>query len=210
MPKIVDHEERRRELAEALWRVIVASGPQAVSIRTVAAEAGLSAGALRHYFQTREELLVFAMDLSEERVVQRMKEYSRTLDPDLPMVERVAAFAEQMLPLDKMRRAEFRAWEAAGALGEGDPKREERWVQQRGLYRRLVGALAGMPTLEEPEKEHPDPWLEAWSEHLHTYIDGLSLQMMLASAQVPPETARTRLRAFLARIESTRTAEDAG
>lgn len=122
MPKIVDHEERRRELAEALWRVIVASGPYAVSIRSVAAEAGLSAGALRHYFQTREELLIFAMDLSEQRVIQRIREYSRTLDPDLPMVERVARFAEQMLPLDEMRRAEFRAWEAVGALGEGIPE----------------------------------------------------------------------------------------
>jgi AcrR family transcriptional regulator len=210
VPKIVDHEERRRELAEALWRVIVASGPQAVSIRSVAAEAGLSAGALRHYFQTREELLVFAMDLSEQRVIQRMREHAHTLDPDLPMVERVARFAEQMLPLDEMRRAEFRAWEAAGALGEGDPRREERWIQQRGLYRRLVGALAGLPPLEEPEQEHPDPWLEAWAEVLHTYVDGLAIQMMLASAQVPPETAKARLRAFLASIESTRAAEDTG
>ncbi|WP_017580266.1 TetR/AcrR family transcriptional regulator [Nocardiopsis valliformis] len=210
MPKIVDHEERRRELAEALWRVIVASGPQAVSIRSVAAEAGLSPGALRHYFQTREELLVFAMDLSEQRVIQRMREYSRTLDPDLPVIERVAGFAEQMLPLDEMRHAEFRAWEAAGALGEGDPRREERWTQQRGLYRRLVGALGGLPPLEDPEQEHSDPWLETWAEFLHTYVDGLAIQMMLASSQVPPETAKARLRAFLAHIESTRAAEGAG
>lgn len=210
MPKIVDHEERRRELAEALWRVIVASGPQAVSIRSVAAEAGLSAGALRHYFQTREELLVFAMDLSEQRVSERMREYSRTLDPGLPVVERVARFAEQMLPLDEMRRAEFRAWEAAGALGEGDPRREERWIRQRGLYRRLVGALGGLPPLDDPGQEHPDPWLETWSEHLHTYIDGLAIQMMLASSQVPPETAKAQIRAFLAFIESTGPAEGAG
>lgn len=204
MPKIVDHEERRRELAEALWRVIVASGPQAVSIRTVAAEAGLSAGALRHYFQTREELLIFAMDLSEERVVRRMQEYSRTLDPEMPLVERVAGFAEHMLPLDEARRAEFRAWEAAGALGERDPRREERWIQQRGLYRRLVGGLGGLTPLEDPEQGHPDPWLETWAEHLHTYVDGLALQMMIASSQVPPESAKARLRTFLARIESTR------
>lgn len=204
MPKIVDHEERRRELAEALWRVITASGPQAVSIRTVAAEAGLSAGALRHYFQTREELLVFAMDGSEERVIQRMGEYSRTLTPEMPVVERAAGFAEHMLPLDETRRAEFRAWEAAGALGEQDPRMEERWIRQRGLYRRLVGGLGGLPPLEEPEQEQPDPWLETWSEYLHTFVDGLAIQMMLTPAQVPPEAAKARLRAFLAHIESTR------
>ena len=204
MPKIVDHEERRRDLAEALWRVIVASGPQAVSIRSVAAEAGLSPGALRHYFQTREELLVFAMDLSEERVVRRMREHSRTLDPELPMVERAAGFAEHMLPLDETRRAEYRAWEAAGALGVQDPRREERWNRQRGLYRQLVGGLGGLPPLQDPDREHPDPWLETWSEYLHTFVDGLALQMMVTPAQVPPESARARLRAFLAHIESTR------
>lgn len=204
MPKIVDHEERRRELAEALWRVITTSGPQAVSIRTVAAEAGLSAGALRHYFQTREELLLFAMDLSEERVTQRIGEYSRAMDPEMPVVERAAGFAEQMLPLDETRRAEYRAWEAAGVLGEQDPRMEERWNQQRGLYRQLVGGIGGLPVTENPEQEHPDPWLETWAEYLHTFVDGLALQMMLNPVQVSPENAKARLRAFLAHIESTR------
>ena len=59
MPKIVDHEVRRRELAEAVWRVIVRDGVGDVSIRSVAAEAGWSSGALRHYFSTRAELLAF-------------------------------------------------------------------------------------------------------------------------------------------------------
>jgi AcrR family transcriptional regulator len=204
VPKIVDHEERRRELAEALWRVIADSGPHAVSIRSVAAEAGLSAGALRHYFQTREELLVFAMDLSEERVRRRMAEYSGTMTPQTPMVERAAGFAEQMLPLDETRRAEFRAWEAAGVLQDKDPRTGQRWAQQRGLYRRLVGGLGGLPPLEEADLVHPDPWVETWAEFLHTYLDGLALQMMVTPAQVPPETGRARLRAFLAHIESTR------
>ena len=204
MPKIVDHEERRRELAEALWRVIAHSGPQAVSIRTVAAEAGLSAGALRHYFQTREELLVFAMDLSEERVVGRMREQSRTWRPEESVVERAAGFAEHMLPLDSVRSAEFQVWQAAGHLGELDPRLEERWARQRGLYRQLGGALGGLPPLEDPEHEHPDPWLETWAAFLHTFVDGLALQMMVNPAQVPAEAGRARLRSFLAHVEASR------
>ncbi|WP_460767921.1 TetR/AcrR family transcriptional regulator [Nocardiopsis nanhaiensis] len=204
MPKIVDHEERRRELAEALWRVIAASGPHAVSIRSVAAEAGLSAGALRHYFQTREELLVFAIDRSQERVAERMHEHARTLDPEAPVVERVAGFAEQMMPLDETRRAEFRAWEATGDLGTDDPRLEERWNKQRSLYRQLVAGLGGLAPPEDPAQVHPDPWLETWSEHLHAFVDGLSLQTMVTPQQFPPEAARRQLRAFLAHIESTR------
>ena len=204
MPKIVDHEERRRELAEALWRVIAASGPHAVSIRTVAAEAGLSAGALRHYFQTREDLLVFAIDRSQERVVERLGEHMRNLDPDASVVERVAGFAEQMLPLDETRRAEYRAWEATGDLGARDPRLEERWIGQRRLYRQLVCALGGLPPPEDPTQVQSDPWLESWSEHLHAYLDGIALQLMMNPEQTTPETARRRVRDFLAHIESTR------
>lgn len=204
MPKIVDHEERRRSLAEALWRVIADHGPRAVSIRGVAAEAGLSTGALRHYFQTREELLAFALDLSEERVVQRMEEHGRTFDPEAPMIDRALGFAEQMMPLDQLRRAEYRAWEATGDPDFLDPKLEHRWRRQRALYRRLVGGLGGFPSLEDPFRRHPDPWLETWSEYLHTFVDGLSSQLMINPEQITPEVARTRLRGFLAHIESTR------
>ncbi|MEU2948871.1 TetR family transcriptional regulator C-terminal domain-containing protein [Nocardiopsis alba] len=209
MPKIVDHEERRRALAEALWRVIAEAGPMAVSIRSVAAEAGLSTGALRHYFQTRDDLLAFALDLSEARVIERMREHSETFDPEAPMVDRVLGFAEQMLPLDETRRAEYRAWEATGDPDFLDPRLEERWHQQRSLYRRLVAALADLPPLEDPTRVQPDPWLETWSEYLHTFVDGISLQLMTNPEQVTPEVARSRLRAFLVHIESLR-AHDRG
>ena len=60
MPKIVDHEARRAELAAAVWRLASREGLGAVTMRGVAAEAGWSTGALGHYFADKEELLVFA------------------------------------------------------------------------------------------------------------------------------------------------------
>ena len=68
MPKLVDHEERRRELGDAVWRVIRSRGVDGASIRTVAHEAGWSPGALRHYFSTQSELLTFAMQMVVERI----------------------------------------------------------------------------------------------------------------------------------------------
>lgn len=200
MPKIVDHEQRRRELAEALWRVIAESGPDAVSIRSVAAEAGWSPGALRHYFQTREDLLVFAMNLSEERVTARVTALNGAQSPDTPFLDRMAEYAEQLLPLDATRRAEYRAWEAAGLLGEYDRDREQRWNSQRRLYRLLIAALTGQPA-EDPFRPHPDPWVEEWSGYLHTQVDGLALQLMVTPGVKSPEEARQELRAFLARTE---------
>ncbi|WP_410662253.1 TetR/AcrR family transcriptional regulator [Amycolatopsis sp. lyj-84] len=60
MPKRVDHQERRREIAEALFRIAAAQGLQAVTLRAVAAEAGISMNLVQYYFPTKEEMLRFA------------------------------------------------------------------------------------------------------------------------------------------------------
>lgn len=74
MPKQIDHEKRRKEIAEATWRVILERGMEGASARNIAKEAGLSLGALRHYFSTQDELLVFAMKLVQEKVMARYRE----------------------------------------------------------------------------------------------------------------------------------------
>ena len=63
MPKVVDHDRRRAELSEALWRVALRDGFDAVTVRSVALESGWSAGALRHYFPDKAEMVLFAVDL---------------------------------------------------------------------------------------------------------------------------------------------------
>ena len=60
MPKIVDHEVRRTETAEAFWRVVARQGIEGANIRAVAAEAGWSRGIVEHYFENKEELVLYA------------------------------------------------------------------------------------------------------------------------------------------------------
>src|SRR4051812_3933051 len=57
MPKIVDIDERRQELTDAAARLIARAGLGAATLREVAAEAGLTTGALTHYFADKRELL---------------------------------------------------------------------------------------------------------------------------------------------------------
>ncbi|MDN5636054.1 MAG: TetR family transcriptional regulator, partial [Brevibacterium sp.] len=74
MPKLIDHESRREEIAAAAWRVIVREGVGGASVRTVAAEAGLSVGSLRHVFASQSQLLSFAMQLVIDRAGERVRE----------------------------------------------------------------------------------------------------------------------------------------
>ncbi|MEV8394509.1 MULTISPECIES: TetR/AcrR family transcriptional regulator [unclassified Streptomyces] len=62
MPKRVDHEERRTEIAEALVRVAGRRGLHGVGMRDVAAEAGVSLRLVQYYFQTKEKLLLYGLE----------------------------------------------------------------------------------------------------------------------------------------------------
>ncbi|MFC6934384.1 TetR/AcrR family transcriptional regulator [Actinomadura yumaensis] len=98
MPKQVDHRERREAIARALWRVVEQRGIAHASVREVAQEAGISHGAVQHYFATREEMLVFAMDYASERTSRRVAEAVRDLgDPPHPR-DVLRAMLTEMLP----------------------------------------------------------------------------------------------------------------
>jgi AcrR family transcriptional regulator len=102
VPKVVDHEERRRELAEAVWRIVRRDGIDHASVRAVAAESGWSSGSLRHYFPTQDSLLGFAMELAYRRFIARLEK----IDTSVGNRELVRAFAHEMLALDDERRVE--------------------------------------------------------------------------------------------------------
>lgn len=62
MPRVVDHDDRRRRLAEAVWALTVRDGLEGVSLRRVAAEAGVSMGQVQHYYASREVMIRDAVD----------------------------------------------------------------------------------------------------------------------------------------------------
>lgn len=71
LPKVVDHQVRRRAIAEAVFTVIGSRGMAGVSLREVALEAGVSMGSVQHYFATKDEMLLFALSHMRERAGAR-------------------------------------------------------------------------------------------------------------------------------------------
>ena len=62
MPRKVDHDERRRHIVGALLRIAGTQGLDAVSMREVAQEAGVSLGAVQHYFASKDAMLLHALE----------------------------------------------------------------------------------------------------------------------------------------------------
>lgn len=74
MPRQVDHAQRRREIAHAVWAVIGTAGLDAVSLRSVAAEAGVSMGRVQHYFPSKDAMVLHACEAMADAA------YARALD----------------------------------------------------------------------------------------------------------------------------------
>ncbi|WP_181308525.1 TetR/AcrR family transcriptional regulator [Nonomuraea fuscirosea] len=101
MPKIVDHDARRRHIAEAVHRVIHARGMESVSLREVAAEAGMSMGAVQYYVTTKDQMLLLALERIAIWIGERVAAVAA--DRTTPLDVLRAAILE-LLPLDEERR----------------------------------------------------------------------------------------------------------
>ena len=196
MPRLVDAEQRRAAIAEAVWTVIRRDGLQRASVRNVAREAGLSMGSLRHYFSTQSDLLCFAMELVGDRARDRVRALRPAADP--------RRTAEQLLfelvPLDDERRAESEVWLAYTGHALVDP--DQRAIHQR-IHDQLHGACATAITLLADAGLTPgdlDVPLEA--TRLHALLDGLALHAVMRPEKVPP----SRIRATITRHLDTLTA----
>jgi len=76
MPKIVDHDSQRLKFAEAAMSLIARHGLEGVTMRAVAAEAGLSYGSLFHYFNSKDELLMHVVRHSTSQQTKRINAYT--------------------------------------------------------------------------------------------------------------------------------------
>ncbi len=113
MPKIIDHDQRRREIVEVAKRIILKGGFEAATMRSIAAEAGFANGALKHYFPGKDSIVAATFETI-------LEEYSAVVenatDSD-DAAERLRQFLWAPLPHDAEQIAAGRVllalWEYA-------------------------------------------------------------------------------------------------
>jgi len=124
VPKRVDHEERRRQIADALLRTAATRGLHATGMREVAAEAGVSLRLVQYYLGTKEALLLAAMQQLaaqfSDRVLARIQRTKETGSPASPR-DVIAAILTEALPADDERRTFTLVYTAYLALSLTDP-----------------------------------------------------------------------------------------
>ncbi|GAB17060.1 putative TetR family transcriptional regulator [Gordonia effusa NBRC 100432] len=190
MPKLIDHDERRAQIGEALWRIVLRDGVGGVSIREVAAEAGISAGSLRHVFATKDELLLFSMQLVYHRAATRIAGHVEIDDP----VEHGVAVLSEVLPFDDERRVEMHVNMALIAESGTRPTLRAEAVRAhdglRQLCRNVIGRLRDYGLVAERRD------VEGEAMRLHALIDGAAMHLVLGDND-PPEAVQRMLTLYL-------------
>jgi AcrR family transcriptional regulator len=193
----VDKDGRRRQVAAALHRIAAREGLESVSIRTVAAEAGLSVGAVQRDFGTKEALLLFAMHEVVDAVSARLARVR--IGPGLlSFAEGLRQVLTDLLPTDDERLAEARVWSAFYARAAVDAEFAEVLagfdVRARAALRAAVGWAGEQGELAPGQ----DP--DALVELLLVLVDGIWLSAVRQPPGTPLDAQRAAVEAAVAAV----------
>ncbi|GAA2432743.1 TetR/AcrR family transcriptional regulator [Actinomadura vinacea] len=198
MPRQVDHDARRRQIAEAVWRLATRGGLEDVTLRQVAAEAGVSARLLQYYFGTRSQLLLGALEILNTEGEQRARQRIALLGEDPGMHAIVRGVLLELLPLDEERRNRHLVYVAYFVRFLADPDLAAAVHQTPPALENLIADL--LTGAQELGRLRPEVDASAEAAFLVAGAEGLQASVLLG--QHTPEQAVTLIDHQLSRIFS--------
>ncbi|MCJ1699450.1 TetR/AcrR family transcriptional regulator [Rathayibacter festucae] len=183
---MADRRESRSDILSAVVTVLSTRGADQLSIRTVAAEAGVSAGAVQHHFPTKQALLTGAMAAVEERFRRRMLDL-REEEPSADA--RLRAFCEAIACVEDTDVPDAVVWTAFASRAGTDP--EIRALHTAGWSRTEDVVLELLRAAHPTASLSPDD-----AALLLAVLDGIAVAR---AAEQPTRLSPARARALLTR-----------
>jgi AcrR family transcriptional regulator len=169
MPKVVDQDERRRLIAEAVRRIAADRGLEAVSLGEVAAEAGISKGLVQHYFASKDEMLRYATTTLRGQVEEQLPAELGAADLRTTILA--------LLPADEKTRSDALVANAFLMRALKDPEIAERFRAGHAQLRATIAALiTGRQSAGDVSRDL-DPTTEA--DLLLALVSGLADAVLL-------------------------------
>jgi TetR/AcrR family transcriptional repressor of bet genes len=119
VPKIVDHDQRRKEIVRDARSVIAKDGAEALTLRRLAEQGGLAHGALRRYFRFKDDVLLALEQDLEERFTTYADREEYWVKRGLPALQ---TLLNGILPLDDERRVSIEVMNALREHAMSDPE----------------------------------------------------------------------------------------
>lgn len=204
MPRKVDneqHERRKAEIARAVWALAASTGLESVSVRQVAAEARVSPGRVQHYFRTREDMLLFGLELAQRRMEDRVEQRLRRLPEPVDSEDVLRAALEEMLGEDPDTRQAIRVSVAFLPRAAEDTRSAHVLFADDAELRAHAAGVVRAAQADGRASAGLDADREA---HIMWALAG-SLGIDVAFGQAPLRDAQTTLRYYLDRTLGART-----
>ena len=187
MPKVVDHDQRRRELLEATAAVIAAEGIEAATVRRIAREVGCTTGLVTHYFAEKDELVIGVLHQVHSASAERMLAHGRQASG----LDALRMVLREALPLTSSGQREWHVWLSfwgvawtSAALSAEHRDHYEAW---RGLVHHLLREA------ERLGQTRPGLNVRQATDRLVALVDGLGLQ----ATYEPARLTRRRVMAMI-------------
>jgi TetR/AcrR family transcriptional regulator, transcriptional repressor of bet genes len=187
MPKIVDHAQRRDEIALVACRVVAEHGFDRASMVRIAREAGYTTGMLAHYFESKQDIVIAALRLILRRIDERL-----TRPVDAAMRPDLLELLLEALPVDEHRHTECAFWTTFWGQVTADRrmKRINAWVHRE--YMRLFERCLAQGWAEWPQ--WPPAIRDQVLRSLVTFINGLTASAVANPQDWPAEKQTVQLR----------------
>ncbi|WP_332838491.1 TetR family transcriptional regulator C-terminal domain-containing protein [Rhodobacter amnigenus] len=146
-------EKRREDLIAAAMELVSEGGPEAATVRAIAARAGVTAGLIRHYFSSKEDLT----NAAYRQVMDQMTAHALRAIETIPAadpVARLAAFIAANFRPPVMTPVSVGVWAGYMHLGRSDPSLHETHEATYLGYRdRLQELIAALPRPADPARD---------------------------------------------------------
>jgi AcrR family transcriptional regulator len=171
-PPASSSAETRGRIIDVARRCFAELGYEATTNRAVANEAGITTGAIYHYFDSKLDIYIAVLDEVQDRVYQRFAQAEREADTFVGKLEAVLETAHK-LNRDDASLAQFlgasridrrRIPELAAALGPGDVRRD-------GFFEAIVDCGIGTGEVAPSDRAAMISYIRAFTIGL---TDGLS------------------------------------
>lgn len=193
MPKLVDADAARREIARAACRAIAARGLHKVRMADIASAAGVTTGMITNYFAGKDEIIAAALRVPFERLGARIAERIDGGERDL------AELLDPAIPTTRERSEETAVWVSFWGLAATD---ESLRPLNAALHREGAEIFARAIRAAWPETRHlPRDRFEDLRIAVTTFVFGLSAGGVTSPGVWTPFVQRAQLRAFLEQLQ---------
>lgn len=177
MARQADHTQRRRQFAAAALAVISREGLEGLTMRDVAKEAGFTTGALTHYFQSKDEVLIAVSEYGAELVRPMMDEAATGVSARAALRD----LLHTILPTSTAMKAQWRCWLAFWERGAHSPQ-VQRVMRER--YFEYGNRVASVIRRAQDQGEAPrDIDVEHVAREIIALVDGLGVQVLIGAGK---------------------------